>query len=366
MYGKNEYDDILVSGGGEPLRELALFAGIGGGILGGKLLGWRTVCAVEIEPFCQQVLRARQDEGALERFPIFDDVRAFDGRAWRGRVDVISGGFPCQDISCAGKGGGIDAPRSGLWREFARIIREVRPRFALVENSPMLRGRGLSRVLGDLAAAGYDAAWAVLSAADVGAPHLRRRMWIVAVDGDVPDAACGGGDSSSVQAADSRARFSETGVEGDAGGVCRGVPASAGNAGRTGAEADVARSARAAAIGHVSYARDAGAARREQRAAPPEKNARRENDHGRRDVRILSFPKWASESGICRVADGIPHRVERLKGLGNAQVPLCAATAFVVLRGELELARRIAYRKNEYAAEAAAEAARAAAEVAEK
>ena len=106
MYGKNEYDDILVSGGGEPLRELALFAGIGGGVLGGKLLGWRTVCAVEIEPFCQQVLRARQDEGSLERFPIFDDVRAFDGRAWRGRVDVVSGGFPCQDISGAGKGGG--------------------------------------------------------------------------------------------------------------------------------------------------------------------------------------------------------------------------------------------------------------------
>ena len=115
MYGKNEYDDILVSGGGEPLRELALFAGIGGGILGGKLLGWRTVCAVEREPFCQQVLRARQDEGSLERFPIFDDVRAFDGRAWRGRVDVVSGGFPCQDISCAGRGGGGSTRREADW-----------------------------------------------------------------------------------------------------------------------------------------------------------------------------------------------------------------------------------------------------------
>lgn len=275
MYGKNEYDDILVSGGGEPLRELALFAGIGGGILGGKLLGWRTVCAVEIEPFCQQVLRARQDEGSLERFPIFDDVRAFDGRAWRGRVDVVSGGFPCQDISCAGKGGGIDAPRSGLWREFARIIREVRPRFALVENSPMLTRRGLSRVLGDLASAGYDAAWTVLSAADVGAPHLRRRMWIVAVDaeGDVPDAARGRGDPRSVQAAGSRARFSEAGLEGDARGIRRGVPASAGNAGRTGAAADVARPARVAGGNPVPDAHDTGAARREQCAAPPEKNA---------------------------------------------------------------------------------------------
>lgn len=366
MYGKNEYDDILVFGGGEPLRELALFAGIGGGILGGKLLGWRTVCAVEIEPFCQQVLRARQDEGLLERFPIFDDVRAFDGRAWRGRVDVISGGFPCQDISCAGKGGGIDAPRSGLWREFARIIREVRPRYALVENSPMLTRRGLSRVLGDLAAAGYDAAWTVLSAADVGAPHLRRRMWIVAVDGDVPDAACVRCDSRSIQAADFSARIPWAGMEGDARGIRRGVPASAGNAGRTGAAADVARPARAAGGNPVPDAHDERPARRASHRGKTSENARRGNDHGRRDDRVLSFPNWADESGIRRVADGVPDRLERLRALGNAQVPLCAATAFVMLRGELEFARKISCRKNEYGARAASEAARAAAEVAEK
>lgn len=87
------------------MNELALFAGIGGGILGGKLLGWRTVCAVEREPYCIQRLMQRQDEGHLDPFPIWDDVRTFDGNPWRGLVDVVSGGFPCQDISCAGTTG---------------------------------------------------------------------------------------------------------------------------------------------------------------------------------------------------------------------------------------------------------------------
>ena len=162
------------------MNELALFAGAGGGILGGHLLGWRTVCAVEWEPYPCAVLCARQNEGLLAPFPIWDDVRTFDGRPWRGRVDVVSGGFPCQDISAAGKGAGIDGERSGMWREMARIIHEVRPRFAFVENSPMLTSRGLGTVLGDLAAMGFDARWGVLGAVDAGAPHKRDRIWIVA------------------------------------------------------------------------------------------------------------------------------------------------------------------------------------------
>ena len=162
------------------MNELDLFAGAGGGILGGKLLGWRTVCAVEFDPYAASVLLARQNDGLLPPFPIWDDVRTFDGRHWRGVVDVVSGGFPCQDISAAGKGAGITGERSGLWVEMARIIGEVRPRFAFVENSPMLTIRGLGVVLGDLAALGYDARWGVLGAADVGAPHPRERIWIVA------------------------------------------------------------------------------------------------------------------------------------------------------------------------------------------
>ena len=162
------------------MNELALFAGAGGGILGGHLLGWRTVCAVEWEQYPACVLAARQNDGILPPFPIWDDVQTFDGKPWQGIVDVISGGFPCQDISAAGKGAGIDGERSGMWKEMARVICEVRPKFVFVENSPMLTHRGLDRVLADLANMGFDAEWGVLGASDIGAKHHRKRIWIVA------------------------------------------------------------------------------------------------------------------------------------------------------------------------------------------
>jgi len=161
------------------MNELALFAGAGGGILGGKLLGWRTVCAVEWEPYPASVLVARQNDGLLPPFPIWDDIQTFDGKPWRGIVDVVSGGFPCQDISAAGRGAGIDGERSGMWKHMARVVGEVRPKFVFVENSPMLVTRGLERVLGDLTALGYDTKWTVMGAADVGANHQRDRIWIV-------------------------------------------------------------------------------------------------------------------------------------------------------------------------------------------
>ena len=162
------------------MNELHLFAGAGGGILGGMLLGHTTVCAVEIEPYCRKVLLQRQRDEILPRFPIWDDVRTFDGKPWRGRVDIVCGGFPCQDISSAGKGAGISGERSGLWAQMARIIGEIRPRFAFVENSPMLTSRGLGVVLRDLAEMGYDARWGVLSSADAGHGNLRERIWILA------------------------------------------------------------------------------------------------------------------------------------------------------------------------------------------
>lgn len=162
------------------MNELHLFAGAGGGILAGQLLGHRTVCAVEWEPYAQAVLVARQNDGTFPPFPVWDDVQTFDGRPWRGLVDIVCGGFPCQDISTAGKGAGLDGERSGMWHHMARIIGEVRPRYVLVENSPALTSRGLGRVLSDLAALGFDAQWGVLGACDVGAPHKRERIWIVA------------------------------------------------------------------------------------------------------------------------------------------------------------------------------------------
>lgn len=168
----------------ESLRELALFAGAGGGILGGNLLGWRTVCAVEWEEYQSCVLAQRQNDGILAPFPIWDDVQTFDGKPWRGIVDVISGGFPCQDISSAGKGAGIEGERSSMWKHMARIVGEVRPRFAFVENSPNLTFLGLNIVLSDLAKMGFDAEWGVVGANDVGAPHARKRIWILAGNTD--------------------------------------------------------------------------------------------------------------------------------------------------------------------------------------
>ena len=162
------------------LRTLHLFAGAGGGILADLLLGHQPVGAVEIEPYCQQVLSARQKDGILPWFPIFADVKEFDGKLWRGKVDVISGGFPCQDISCAGSGAGLDGERSGLWAEMRRIIGEVRPRYVFVENSPRLAVLGATRVIGDLAAMGYVGRSGVLGSVDVGGDCQGLRLWIVA------------------------------------------------------------------------------------------------------------------------------------------------------------------------------------------
>jgi DNA (cytosine-5)-methyltransferase 1 len=162
------------------MNELHLFAGCGGGILGGILCGHRPVCAVEIEPYPRRILLQRQRDGILPWFPVWDDVTTFDGKPWKGRVDVVCGGFPCQDISSSGSGEGIGGGRSGLWSEMARIVREVGSRYVFVENSPMLTSRGLGTVLGDLAEMGYDAKWGVLGADAAGLPHHRARMWLVA------------------------------------------------------------------------------------------------------------------------------------------------------------------------------------------
>lgn len=160
------------------LKTLDLFSGIGGFSLGlERTDGFETVAFCEIEPFCRAVLRKH-----WPHVPRYDDVRtltaerlAADGIA----VDVICGGFPCQDISSAGPRIGIDGKRSGLWSEYARLVRELRPRYVIVENVDDLVHRGLGRVLGDLAEIGYDAEWHCIPAAALGADHWRDRLWIV-------------------------------------------------------------------------------------------------------------------------------------------------------------------------------------------
>jgi DNA (cytosine-5)-methyltransferase 1 len=130
-------------------------------------------------------LAARQADGTFPWFPIFDDVRKFDGKPWRGLVDVVSGGFPCQDISTAGTKLGLAGERSGLWSEFFRIVGEVRPGFVFIENSPALVTRGLDRVLADLASVGFDARWSNFSASQLGANHERNRAWVVAYSAEI-------------------------------------------------------------------------------------------------------------------------------------------------------------------------------------
>ena len=161
--------------GYDMLRTLDLFSGIGGFSLGlERTGGFRTVAFCEIDPFCQRVL-AKHWPGV----PVHDDVRQLT-RERVGTAEVICGGFPCQDISAAGSRVGIGGERSGLWSEYARLIGELRPRWVIVENVDDLAIRGLGRVLGDLAALGYDAEWHCIPAAAVGADHWRDRLWIIA------------------------------------------------------------------------------------------------------------------------------------------------------------------------------------------
>ena len=248
------------------MNELALFAGAGGGILGGHLLGWRTVCAVEWEAYPASVLCARQNDGLLPPFPIWDDVQTFDGKPWRQIVDVVSGGFPCQDLSAAGSRKGLDGERSGLWKEMARVVSEVQPRFVFVENSPMLVNNGLGRVLGDLSNLGFDARWTVMGANEVGAPHKRDRIWILA------------------------------------------------------------------------YSRSIGLQRWNIKHSPiqePKVCSYQFNDRNSvwsKAVGCLSINDWKEfATNFFRVDDGMADRVDRLKAIGNGQVPLCAATAWKLL-----------------------------------
>ena len=251
------------------MRELALFAGAGGGLLASRLLGWSTACAVELEPYARRVLLQRQAEGHLERFPIWDDVRTFDGNPWRGSVDIVSGGFPCQDISAAGKREGIAGESSGLVFEMLRIVDEVRPRFVFAENSTRLRTHGLGSIVSTLDRMGYDCAWGVLGAWHAGAPHRRDRLWLLAH-------------------ADSKSNM----------------------------EIEQGRRSRKERR-NVDWeeASDAGW-----------------NGGVGRMVRRRAVPKaWKIEPEILRTVDGFPDRLDQLRAIGNGQVPQVAELAFRVL-----------------------------------
>lgn len=262
------------------MRLLDLFSGIGGFSLGLERAGMTTVAFCEIEPYCQAVLKKH-----WPGVPVYDDVRTLTRERLRADgitdIDVVCGGFPCQDISGAGKQAGIDGERSGLWAEFARLIGDIRPRYAIVENVAALLsgdgGRWFGRVLGDLAEIGYDAEWHCIPASAVGAPHRRDRVWVVA---HATRERCG-----------EAGRDSERCAQRLAGGgtlLADTLRAGLSDGGQTGVETCAHEGAGGEALAEPK--RRGGA-------------------------------WWAIEPGMGRMADGVPDRAHRLNGLGNAVVP---------------------------------------------
>lgn len=335
----------------EKLTLGSLFSGIGGFELGFERTGKiQTIWQVEIDAYCRRVLAKHWP--TVQRFA---DIRECCGHSaenprWRYHsefcdkkyrlpyADILCGGFPCQDISNAGKRAGIGGERSGLWSEYARIIRELRPRYVVVENVAALLGRGMERVLGDLAACGYDAEWQSIRASDVGAPHRRERIWIVAYpqrsgirEQSILGAECGGAaipqfnrkdvaDSSESRfapwpcgadvAREREGRLSE--LDG------RNSDVSNTNGGRFAVQGESSGRDGLAARGGETFPHDDECA--DQRTEPqPIFGAVPETIGGSR-----YREQWSTEPDVGRLAHGVPARVDRLRGLGNAIVPQIA------------------------------------------
>ena len=246
------------------MRELSLYTGAGGGVLGTKLLNWQAVGYVEKNEYCQKVLRQRIDDGIFDEAPIFSDIDAFisEGFAqqYQGMVDVITAGFPCQPFTNSGTKQGEDDDRN-KWPATWQCIRIIRPEFVFLENSSnLLSFDYFGQILSNLAQCGYDVRWRLLSAAEMGAPHKRNRLWAVA------------------HASGAR---SKTGIS----------------------------KAHRRNKGHTAKPFD----RRHRQSRGPGKSI------------------WAPEPELGRVADGVACRVDRLKCIGNGQVPEVVATAWEIL-----------------------------------
>lgn len=291
------------------MRWLDLFSGIGGFALGLQRAGFPPPLAFcEIDPFCRQVLRKHWPE-----VPIIHDITTL---RIHDRLDLLTGGFPCQDISCAGKGAGLDGARSGLWREMHRVIAETRPQWIIAENVPALRSRGLDQVLGALVALGYCVRWDCHPASAVGACHRRDRIWLVGY--------AHGGRQPEQPECVRRTKAREQGAQRDhavrlrddvpyaISDELREQPGRRGwqnresptQPGEHGAPQHLADSERAGLEILVRFGDHLAA----QLAA-----AQRDREEGR--------GAWAIESDVGRVVNGLPDRVHRVKALGNAVVP---------------------------------------------
>lgn len=265
------------------MKTMHLFAGIGGGLLSDLINGHEPIIAVEWDGYACSVLRERVADGWFPNMQVYEgDVRLFDPSEYAERVDCIHAGFPCQDISNAGKRAGVgEETRSGLYLEVIRIADVVRPKYIFMENVSAILSNGLGTVLGDLAARGYDARWICLRASDVGANHQRDRWWLLARN------------------ANSINDTTEQRVRG--GKVANSI----------GIRKECAE---------VAYNNSA----QQQREQQPIGSIAQHSDIG-------AYGWWETEPELGRLADGVSNRVGQLKGYGNAQVPLQAAVAFKIL-----------------------------------
>lgn len=269
-----------------------LFAGAGGGLLADLILGHTPVLAVEWDAYACRVLRERAADGWFPGLHVHEgDIREFDPSGYAGRVDCIHAGFPCQDISVAGQGSGIEGARSGLWSQVVRVVDAVKPAQVFLENSPAIVSRGLVVVLSDLAAMGFDAKWLVLPASAVGAQQIRARWFCLAT-----------------RVANTHRIARHKGRAGDA---TQGQGRR--NAHRGGIAAD------------VCHADRQGLAQREGQSS----------DDGAQQPAAFRADWWAIEPDVGRVADGVAARVDRLRCIGNGQVPLAAAAAWIALGGPI-------------------------------
>jgi DNA (cytosine-5)-methyltransferase 1 len=296
-----------------------LFHGIGGFALGAHWAGmkFKNHFCSDIEPYCQKLYKLRFPDS----IQLGDITKIDTGELKKYGTDwIITGGFPCQDISIAGRGAGITGARSGLWFEYWRLIRDLRPRFAIMENVGMLVHRGLREVLGSLAEIGYDAEWQDIRASDVGAPHRRERIWIVAYEQghrrDCP--------SQQKMDAEANKRKSRCGLD---------------NGGQDVADTE---SLRGWGIQRYEWKQEAIGIKgnyREQHVGefPDSAGAGYERQEPEGESRWESgLPAecgwWSVEPDVGRLAHGVPSRVDRLKGLGNAIVPQIAEMLFNLIK----------------------------------
>ncbi|NIB43755.1 DNA cytosine methyltransferase [Pseudomaricurvus alkylphenolicus] len=303
------------------MRTGHLFAGAGGGLYADLILGHRPVFAVEWDDYAAGVLQRRADDGWFPGLHVHHgDVQLFDPSDWTGRVDSIHAGFPCQDISTAGNGAGIEGERSGLWKEVKRVAGVIRPRELFLENSPAISTRGLGTVLGDLAELGFDARWCVLPASAAGAPHLRARWWCLARRADA---------DHTEQRPGSRGRSGEgsTKERNNSRRLCREVSNSDSQQLRDESGRRSRQDREDAPItgndGQAQLVANTGRRGQSGRGTEPK--------HSESRSRGQTPAWWSVEPNVGRVADGVANRVNRIKCLGNGQVPLQAAAAYTLL-----------------------------------